>query len=327
MPLVGHSLTLLLRQYPAVRSSLVRLLEPLHCAQEPASETDRLAPPPTAGRGVAIALDDVQVCVAGRPLLGAVSLDIVAGSQVAIVGSSGAGKSTLVGLLLGFYRPSAGRLAVDGEELAGDALQRLREATAWVDPGVQLFNRSLVDNLRYGGPEDALPTQELLLAASLLPLLARLPAGLQTPLGEGGALVSGGEGQRVRLGRALLRRPPRLWLLDEPFRGLPRPERRQLLQRLRQRCHGATLLCVTHDVSETLAFERVLVVDSGGIVEDGAPAALLARADSRYAALLRAEQEAARTVWGSAAWRRLQLVQGKLVPASPAEGEHDLGNS
>ncbi len=105
--------------------------------------------------------------------------------------------------------------------------------------------------------------------ADLLDVLARLPDGLQTSLGDGGGLLSGGEGQRVRFGRALHRGDIRLAILDEPFRGLDREQRQRLLGQAREYWRGATLLCITHDLSETLSFDRVLVIDGGRIVEDG----------------------------------------------------------
>jgi ABC-type transport system involved in cytochrome bd biosynthesis fused ATPase/permease subunit len=137
-----------------------------------------------------------------------------------------------------------------------------------------------------------------------------LPDGLQTELGEGGALVSGGEGQRVRLARALARRTPRLAVLDEPFRGLDRPRRVELLRPVRERWSGATLFCVTHDVAETHDFDRVVVVEGGRIVEQGVPSELAAAA-SRYAALLRAD-EAARQCWTTAgAWRHVAALPAR----------------
>src|SRR6185503_5349512 len=90
-------------------------------------------------------------------------------------------------------------------------------------------------------------------------ILQKLPDGLQTSLGEAGGLVSGGEGQRVRLGRGALRTGARLAILDEPFRGLDRERRRTLMDRVRRWWKDATLLCITHDVGETLDFERVIV--------------------------------------------------------------------
>src|SRR5206468_5374577 len=104
-------------------------------------------------------------------------------------------------------------------------LARLRRETVWVEPTVYLWNRSLLENLRYGVDGSGRPVEEAIGEADLDEVLGRLPIGLQTPLGEGGALLSGGEGQRVRLGRGVLRASPRLVILDEAFRGLERPRR------------------------------------------------------------------------------------------------------
>jgi ATP-binding cassette subfamily B protein len=243
-----------------------------------------------------------------------VDLRIEPGQHVAIVGASGAGKSSLVGLLLGWHRAAAGRVLVDGEPLTTRRLERLREETAWVDPAVQLWNRSLLDNLSYGAP-GSVPSElgEALADAELDEILRRLPEGLQTRLGEGGGLLSGGEGQRVRFGRALLRADARLVILDEPFRGLDRARRRELLRRARRRWRGATLLCVTHDVGETRDFGRVLVIEAGRVAEDGAPAALAEVPGSRYRALLDAEPEVRTGLWADGGWRRLRLDEGRLI--------------
>jgi ABC-type transport system involved in cytochrome bd biosynthesis fused ATPase/permease subunit len=178
-------------------------------------------------------LANVTVHAAGHTILEEINLKIDPGDHVAIVGVSGAGKSSLLGLLLGWYRAAAGSVLVDGVALEGAHLDRLRQQTAWIDPAVQLWNRSLFSNLCYGNP-DAVPTADLLEQAELRQLLEKLPEGMQTELGESGGLVSGGEGQRVRLGRALLKRGVRLAVLDEPFRGLDRDQRRELLARARQ---------------------------------------------------------------------------------------------
>jgi ATP-binding cassette subfamily B protein len=198
---------------------------------------------------------------------------------------------------------------VDGQAID---VESLRPYTAWVDPQVQLWNRSLFDNLRYGAGDSAAGIDEVLDAAELRSVLRRLPDGLQTALGEGGALVSGGEGQRVRLGRAMMRREVRLVILDEPARGLDRGRRRAMIERARERWRGATLVCITHDVEDTAGFERVLVVERGGIVEDGSPAELAGRGDSRYRALLDAEDAVRRGLWAAASWRRLWVEGGKV---------------
>ncbi len=105
--------------------------------------------------GVAIHLQGVSVRAAGHPILEEIDLTIEAGSHVAIVGHSGAGKSSLVGLLLGWHRPAHGRILIDGEPLHGARLEQLRRETAWVDPSVQLWNRSFLENLLYGAPTDS----------------------------------------------------------------------------------------------------------------------------------------------------------------------------
>lgn len=341
LPVLGQALTEIARQYPVQRNTVLTLLEPLGApnedddleqapastgkAAEPvaaaqpdaAAESQSTATPAepraSAASGVAIRMADVVVHAGGHTILRDITLSIRAGEHVAIVGPSGAGKSSLVGLLLGWYRPARGRVLIDGLPLVGARLHALRRATAWVDPTVQLWNRSLLDNLRYGtSGADAAPIGRAVEQADLYGVLEKLPTGFQTSLGEGGRLVAGGEGQRVRLGRALLRPGVRLVVLDEPFQGLDRTQRRQLLANARQHWQTATLLCITHDVSETQGFERVLVIEAGRIVEDAPPAILSTQPDSRYRALLEAEEAVRVGMWESAEWRRLWLEDGQL---------------
>jgi ATP-binding cassette subfamily B protein len=110
-----------------------------------------------------------------------------------------------------------------------------------------------------------------------------------------------------------LRRRPLLAVLDEPFRGLDRPARRRLLERARARFQGATLLCVTHDVSETMGFDRVLVVEAGQIVEDGAPHTLAAAPGSRFRALLDAEDAVRAGLWAGPRWVRVRVADGRIA--------------
>jgi ATP-binding cassette subfamily B protein len=320
LPALGQDVALVAQQYPAQRNVTLRLLEPLGALEETeAPEVGQTIAPPLAGTqaaplpGVTMLLEGVSVRVAGHTILEGIDLMLEAGSHVAIVGHSGAGKSSLVGLLLGWHRPASGRILVDGEPLHGQCLERLRRETAWVDPAVQLWNRSFLENLLYGTPTDsALSVGCVIDQAALRSVLEKLPEGLQTPLGEGGGLVSGGEGQRVRLGRAMCRSGVRLVILDEPFRGLDREQRRELLTRARSMWRHATLLCITHDVSETQAFPRVLVVEGGQIVEDGPPTDLANRPGSRYRAILAREATVREELWSSGAWRRLELKGGLL---------------
>jgi ABC-type bacteriocin/lantibiotic exporter with double-glycine peptidase domain len=323
LPGLGEEIAQVARQYPSYRNVTLRLLEPIGALEDktagsgplsttyPVSVASELESADLSG-GVAIELANVSVHAAGHTILEEINLKIAPGDHIAIVGPSGAGKSSLLGLLLGWYRPADGSLLVDGAALEGTHLDQLRKDTAWIDPAVQLWNRSLFFNLCYGNP-DGVPTANLLEQSELRQLLEKLPDGLQTELGESGGLVSGGEGQRVRLGRALMRQQVRLALLDEPFRGLDRHQRRELLSRARRHWDGTTLLCVTHDVGETLAFPRALVIENGRIIEDGNPAELARQANSRYRALLEAEETVREGSWASGHWRHLRLEDGRLL--------------
>jgi ATP-binding cassette subfamily B protein len=309
------------QQYPAYRNITQRLLEPLGAPEEThsqqATEFDsdaRYGLSEKHSRAVELSFQGVSVKAAGHLILEDVDLEIKAGSHVAIVGPSGAGKSSLVGVLLGWHRPSNGRVFADGALLHGPALAQLRRETAWVDPTAQIWNRSLLDNLRYGahGPAD-LPLSKAIELSQLSDALRKLPEGLQTQMGEAGGFVSGGEGQRVRLGRGMLRPSVRLVILDESFRGADRERRRELLSNSRLLWREATLLCITHDVSETKDFDRVIVLEHGRVVEDGPPQELLERRGSRYVALLEAEATVFEQLWGNLFWRRLRLENGRLI--------------
>lgn len=325
LPAIGQAAARIARQYPGYRNMTLRLLEPLG-APDDGDETPAVAqkrPPsgtPNQATGVALTLRNVEVVAGGHPILTGIDFSLEPGSHVAIVGPSGAGKSTLLGLLLGWHRAATGEVLVDGKPLAGHHLAELRRTCAWVDPGVQIWNRSLLDNLRYGvGSNGGLALGKAVETAELRPIIEKLPDGLQSFLGEGGALVSGGQGQRIRLGRALLRHEVRLAILDEPFRGLDRPVRGRLLEQVRAWWQDATLLCVSHDLHETKTFDRVIVIEAGRVVEDGAPADLAERPDSSYRALLEGEA-AVRKLWSGRQWRRLQLDAG-LLAEGPARGQ------
>ena len=330
---IGWTLSLAL-SYPAQRNVLLRLLEPLsapehhdtcndeldrtiadasHAAasEKPQASDDSNGSPP----GARIEITGGHVIAAGHTILHDLDLTVSRGEHIAIVGRSGAGKSTLLGLLLGWHRLSAGFMTVDGKPLLAAELDQLRRRIAWVDPAIQLWNQSFVDNLTYACEFDELhKVGSIVDAAGLRSVIAKLPQGLQTLLGEGGALLSGGEGQRVRLARTLMQSDVRLALLDEPFRGMDRGQRALLLNEVRAWWAGVTLLCVTHDVSETLGFDRVLVVEDGRILEDGLPKELAAR-PTRYRQLLEAESEVRETLWQGAQWRRLRLIDGRIESA------------
>lgn len=333
LPELQQDLALQARQYPYRRNVMLRLLEPLGA---PEDETERdateiaakeiAAPLAIAPVGPArdirvgpqIVFERVSVRLSGHPVLEGIDVRLDQGSHVAVVGPSGAGKSTLVGLLLGSQRPASGRVVVDGEVLDGPRLARLRRTIAWVDPTVQLWNRPLIGNLRYGlAAETSGPVGLVVAAADLLEVVEKLPDGFQSRIGEGGRLLSGGEGQRVRLGRALLQPDVRLVILDEAFRGLPRLQRAELLSRVRGLWRNATLICVTHDIEATTRFDHVVVMRDGRVAEQAPPAELLQRPHSSYRALLEAER-AMQDDLTRTTWRRLRLEDGRI--AHPMSG-------
>ncbi len=310
LPDAGAELGQALMRLPRQRAALRRLLEPLDAQPPPAPPVQ--APTAPATSAVSLRLRSAGLTLGGRAVLAGLDLDLTPGRHVALLGPSGAGKSTLIGVLLGWYALSEGEFSIDDAPADASALERLRAATAWVDPQVRLWNRSLHENLRYGAPDAPTDLAETLAACGARPLLERLPEGLRTPLGEGGGRVAGGEGQRVRLARALLRGPARLALLDEPFRGLPRDERLALQRLARERWRQAALVCVTHDVESSAEFDEIWLLEGGRLAERGAPAELL-RGDTRYAAWLRAERELRAGFDDRARFRRLRLEQGRLV--------------
>ncbi len=311
---LGQEIGGLMRQYPYYRNLTLRLLDPLGAPEEETAFPEwagALSKPPS------LQFRSVSVQVSGHTILDAIDLEIDAGSHVAIVGPSGAGKSSLVGLLLGWLTPTAGEIRVNQERL--DTGQ-VRSSAAWVDPAVQLWNRSMLSNITYGAASES-GVGEAIDRAMLRSVLESLADGMQTRLGEGGALVSGGEGQRVRFARALLRSEAKLVILDEPFRGLDRDKRRELLARARTFWREATLLCITHDLSETEDFDRVVVIEHGRVAETGRPEHLSSLRSSRYAQLLDAEQETRSGLWGGEMWRHVHVQSGQVTESRSRPSE------
>jgi ATP-binding cassette subfamily B protein len=328
LPAIGGTVTSLAHQYPTQRSALLRLLEPLTAPETSSAENAMDAAATHRSEeslfaaGVSIEIESGTVVAAGHTILRDVDLKLAPGEHVAVIGLSGAGKSSLVGVLLGWHRLAGGRLLIDDAPACDSDIEAMRRITAWIDPAVQIWNKPLLDNVDYALAEpDYVRSAAAIDAAHLRGVLQKLPEGLQTRLGEGGALLSGGEGQRVRLARALAQADVRLALLDEPFRGLDRAQRSALLAATRRHWDGVTLLCVTHDVSETLSFSRVLVVEDGRIVEDGDPNRL-ARQASRYRELLETERLVRDGMWAGRQWRRVRVADGNVDVADSAPKLH-----
>ncbi|HHN75477.1 MAG TPA: ABC transporter ATP-binding protein [Acidobacteria bacterium] len=213
------------------------------------------------------------------------TLQIEAGSRLAIVGPVGAGKSTLANLLCRVYPVPAGRIFLDGEDLADIDPRRLRASIGYVPQDGFLFSRSLRDNLLFGRPEAS--DEELAAAirlAQLEPDIAMLDDGLETLIGERGVTLSGGQRQRVTLARALLCRP-RLLILDDSLSAVDADTEARILTGLATAMEGRTTLFITHRLAAAAGMDRILVIDRGRIVEDGSHQTLLA-AGGLYTRLL-----------------------------------------
>jgi ATP-binding cassette subfamily B protein len=309
----GVRLAMLLRTFPRLRQVVLRIAETIDRADPCAafSGGPGAFEAGEAGSGIALRFDRVSVSAGGQPVLADVDIAIAAGEHVAVVGMSGAGKSTLLGLLLGVHTAASGAVLADGVEMTEATRPDVRRAMAWVDPQTQLWNTSLADNVAYGADKPAERALDEVRELAGLAVMVRRIDPYRTPLGQDGNRLSGGEGQRVRFARALAREGVRLALLDEPFRGLEASARQALLREARARWAGATLLFASHDIRDTLAFDRVLVLSRGRVVEDDAPAALAAR-ESHYARLIAAHDARLDAIAKSAGWRWLTLADGTL---------------
>jgi thiol reductant ABC exporter CydD subunit len=206
-----------------------------------------------------LTIDGLCVTYPGRsePALADVSLTVTAGETLALVGPSGCGKSTLLGVLLGLLRLDSGSILIGGIELAELDPDAWRSRLSWVPQRPHLFNASIADNVRVGRREAS--NEEVRAAisdAGLADVVANLPAGLDTILGERGAGLSAGERQRLALARAFLRDAP-LLLLDEPTAGLDGHTEREIVQSIRRLAQGRTVVLVAHRPALVAMADRV----------------------------------------------------------------------
>jgi ATP-binding cassette subfamily C protein CydD len=223
------------------------------------------------------------------PALVDVSFELAPSRQVALVGSSGAGKSTIAQLLLGFLRPDSGQITVNGVNLAHLDLDQWREQVAWVPQTPHLFNTSLETNLRIARLDCS--TAKLTRAAQLAGLdrwVSTLPHAYQTPIGELGARLSGGEAQRLAIARAFLKDAP-LLVLDEPTSALDPELEAQLEAAIRSLVQTRSALTIAHRLRTVQQADCILMLEAGRIIETGTHAALIER-DGAYARLLAALQ-------------------------------------
>ncbi len=226
-----------------------------------------------------------QHASASTPALREISFRVARGETVAFVGPSGAGKTTLVKLLVGLYRPQAGRIYYNGTAQGEVGMEELRERIGFVTQDAQLFSGSIRENLRFVRP-DATDEEclEVLRQASVDGLLRRADRGLDTVIGEGGVKISGGEKQRLSIARALLRRP-QLLVFDEATSSLDSLTEEGISQTIRDvaASRDAITFLIAHRLSTVLHAERIYVLERGSIVESGRHAELVENKGLYYA--------------------------------------------
>ena len=213
---------------------------------------------------------------AGRAVLRGLDLAIPAGETVAIVGPSGAGKTTICSLLPRFYDVDAGRITIDGIDVRSVTRASLRRQIGIVEQDVFLFAGSIRDNIAYGrlGASEA-DIADAVRRARLGDLVAGLPAGLDTEVGERGAKLSGGQKQRIAIARIFLKNPP-LLILDEATSALDSETERAIQDSLAELAAGRTTLVIAHRLATVRKADRILVVSATGVEEQGSHAALMA---------------------------------------------------
>lgn len=256
-----------------------RLME-LLSAQSPIQTPEHPRALPSPRSGSSLSLSNVNFHYPSRPgqtALDHINLQVRPGETVALVGPSGAGKSTVFQLLLRFYDPQSGQIELDGEPITQLSLEDLRQRIGIVPQDSTIFSTSALENIRYGRPgaSDA-EVHAAARAAHAHDFICALPEGYDTFLGERGVRLSGGQRQRISIARAILKNAP-LLLLDEATSALDTESERAVQAALEEAMKDRTTLVIAHRLSTVVNANRIIVLEAGGIVDQGTHAELMAR--------------------------------------------------
>jgi ATP-binding cassette, subfamily B, bacterial len=260
-----------------VTQHVARLTEAIATLLLPHELLDHPQAEPLAKAGAAIAFNNVSFAYPGGvQVFDRFSLRLQAGQRVGLVGQSGGGKSSLFVLLQRFYDAQHGSITIDGQDISRVTQQSLREAISVVPQDISMFQRSIMENIRYGRPT---ATDDEVLRAAIAArcdFVETLPEGLATMVGDRGVKLSGGQRQRIAIARAFLKDAPVL-LLDEATAALDSESEEAIREALARLMHGRTVIAIAHRLATLRSFDRVVLLRAGKIIEDGPPHRLMQR--------------------------------------------------
>ena len=271
-----------------ITQHVARLSEALTTLLVPHELRDHPEAEPLVRRGASVKFEHVDFRYGdSAPIFADLNLHFSPGERIGLVGHSGGGKSTLFALLQRFYDPQAGRILIDGQDITRVTQDSLRESIGIVPQDISLFHRSVMDNIRYGKPDAA--DDEVLEAAitARCDFIEGLPQGMRTIVGDRGVKLSGGQRQRIAIARAFLKDAP-LLLLDEATSALDSESEELIREALGRLMRGRTVIAIAHRLSTVRNFDRIVVLQSGRVIQDGPPDTLV-RHEGLYRQLVQRE--------------------------------------
>jgi len=311
---VADSVTAIFENVGTVQEGMETIAKPLR-------DADRTDAVPLTVREGAIRYEGVSFGYGtARGVIRDLTLDIRPGERVALVGHSGAGKSTLINLLLGFFQPEAGRILIDGQDIALVTQESLRQQIAVVTQDTSLLHRSIRDNIRFGRPE---ATEEEVVSAARQAAAHDFIRGLSdwdgregydARVGERGVKLSGGQRQRIAIARVILKGAPIL-VLDEATSALDSESEAVIQEQLETLMAGRTVIAVAHRLSTIARMDRLVVMEAGRIVEQGSHADLLG-AGGAYARMW--NRQSGGFLDDPRAAGRIGYPTGEVAPAPPS---------